>query len=155
MSESSADMDRLFVYGTLLCPKIMEQVSGLSLPATPATLSGFQRLPVRDEPYPALIPKRGQTTSGSVYSGITPAAWRRLDDFEGIYYERQLVTVQLVAGESRMAFTYVLRPGYMHLLAAGDWDFDQFLAHGKQQFESAYKGYEVLRNTMGDAACRP
>ena len=115
---------------------------------------GFQRLRVRGEPYPALIAARGQTTTGCVYTGLTPTAWQRLDDFEGEYYDRQPIRVQTTNNQTMTACTYILRSEYAHILTDEEWDFERFLADGKRTFESAYKGYQTLPDTTGDPTCK-
>lgn len=132
----------------------MREVSGLTCPGRPARLTDYQRLSLQGEPYPALIPQSGTSIEGILYADITTTAWRRLDDFEGDMYERKQVTVVLFDGSSQSAHTYVLRKDYFDLLANDEWDFTAFLADGKRQFESEYKGYHAIPST-GGSECKP
>lgn len=132
-------MKRLFVYGTLMCDAIMHSVSGVQPSPLPATLKGYRRYAIKAEPYPAIIPQQDAIVEGVVYRGITPAAWQRLDAYEGELYTRQRVSVELVQGGTTEAETYVLKPAYSKLLGSKEWDFDVFLQQHKQHYLNTLK----------------
>ena len=137
-------MQALFAYGTLMCPAIMKDVTGLDLRGEPATLEGFRRGLVRDEVFPAILPASGHAVQGVIYQPMTPPAWSRLDRFEGEIYERRMISLRLPNGRILSAGTYVIAPAHTDLLTDLEWDFDHFLLHGKQRFIADYRGYAYL-----------
>ena len=133
----------LFVYGTLLCDDILVAVARAGRRAGEARLSGYRRLRIREEQYPAIIPDPGAETEGIVYDGLDHSAFARLDRFEGQDYERQRVNVTLHDGAVILADTYVLKPKFHHLLDDEEWDFDDFLKNGKPLFIASYLGFHT------------
>ncbi len=134
----------LFAYGTLMCPDIMAEVSGLHRPVTSATLRGYRRLRVKGEDYPALLPAAAGFVPGVIYRDITESAWILLDRFEGEMYVRVRAQVELTDGSVAAAQTYVINGGFGACLEEVEWNFAEFLGSGKERFRSSYKGY--LRN---------
>jgi len=137
-------MQKLFAYGSLMCPDIMQLVSGLSLQGTPALLRGFQRCQVLNEPYPAIKASPTQQVEGMLYQGLLPDAWQRLDRFEGEMYQRRQVLLVDAHSQVIEACAYVIRPQYEHHLLHEEWSFEDFLRHGKAQFERDYRGFSEL-----------
>ncbi|NTV96056.1 MAG: hypothetical protein HGA75_11685 [Thiobacillus sp.] len=43
-----------------------------------------------------------------------------------------------------MAWCYIFRVPYRHLLLPGDWSFEAFLADGKVRFQARYMGFAAL-----------
>jgi len=134
-------MDCLFAYGTLMCPDIMQEVSGHDVRPVPAVLHNHQRLSIIGEDYPGIIHQHGSHVDGLLYSGINEPVWRRLDRFEGEQYRRMAVTVLLEDGTQTTAQTYLIHPSFQSLLSDQEWDFAAFLAHGKARFRRLYGGY--------------
>ncbi len=130
-----------FTYGSLMCEEIMFAVCGAPAAAAPATLVGYRRHPVAGEAYPGMLPTAGAQVDGVLYRDLTPAALARLDAFEGPQYRRETVSVRLADGSTVEAETYVFRAEFADLLRPGDWDFDDFLRHGRAAFEARYVGY--------------
>jgi gamma-glutamylcyclotransferase (GGCT)/AIG2-like uncharacterized protein YtfP len=137
-------MRRLFAYGTLMCPEIIREVSGITQPGKPAVLHGFARYRVRGEHYPAITAQAGARVEGLLYDCADAEAWRRLDLFEGEMYLRSPVQVELADGSHCMAGTYVIHPNHLDCLEHSDWDFEEFLRAGKAAFAAAYTGFEKL-----------
>jgi len=139
-------MIHLFAYGTLMCEDIMHEVAGCSVRSVSAVLDGYCRLRVRDETYPGLIRRAGAAVEGVLYRDIPKSAWKRLDRFEGAMYVRQSLRVRTEDGALVPADTYVVRPRDRHRLVAADWDFDEFLAGGKDRFRAGYRGYRAIQS---------
>lgn len=137
-------LDACFTYGSLMCADIMTRVAGIDLAGTPAGLSGHVRHPVAGEDYPGVVASPGGRVEGVLYRGLDPAALARLDAFEGEMYERLAVSVNPVGGETVMAWCYIFRAPYRHLLQPGDWSFADFLAAGKARFLARYLGFAAL-----------
>lgn len=133
-----------FTYGSLMCADIMSDVTGLALVGQPARLAGHARHPVRDEDYPGLVPDPASNVVGVLYCNLDAAALRRLDAFEGEMYERLRVPVTLANGAGVEAWCYVVRPGFRARLLPGEWDFEAFLAGGKDRFRARYVGFSEL-----------
>lgn len=104
----------LFVYGTLLQPAIMQQVTGRIFPALPASLPGYQCYRLRNRTYPGIIVQANASVNGVVYQ-INRRALRLIDLYEDGCYKRQVVTVTTTLG-SVQAYTYVIPSTRSHLL---------------------------------------
>ena len=138
-------MRRLFTYGSLMCSDIMLSVAGACRHVGPAVLSGFARFRVLHETYPAILPREDAAVEGVLYDEIDARAFARLDAFEGEMYSRETVSVCIRANDFRRAYTYVLRPEFLHFATKETWSFDEFLRTGKAAFTEAYVGYSKLR----------
>jgi gamma-glutamylcyclotransferase (GGCT)/AIG2-like uncharacterized protein YtfP len=101
----------LFAYGSLLDKRVMFKVIGRSLPMpVPATLPGYRKFETTLG-YPVVLPEAGSTCNGSVFFSLTPADWKRLDEYENAAgnppaYVRRLVTLQGAYG-SISAYVYI------------------------------------------------
>ena len=89
-------MATIFTYGSLMCEDIMAAVTGQNLVFDEAHLLDYERYAVRDEEYPAIIPKTASTVQGRVYYGVNEEGVARLDSFEGDYYQRVLLKVSVL-----------------------------------------------------------
>jgi len=134
----------LFAYGTLMCPDIMAEVSGLHRPVTSATLRGYRRLRVKGEDYPALLPAAAGCVPGVIYRDIPESAWILLDRFEGEMYARVRAQAALPDGTAIAVETYVINGSFSACLEDAEWDFSEFLCNGKERFRQSYKGYLAL-----------
>ena len=121
-------MSRLFAYGTLLVPEVMERVAGRGFPAERAVLVGWRRRLLRGATYPGLVPAAGERVEGLLYDGLDAGALARIDRFEGALYERRELPVVLGSGENRAAFVYVLRPEHRGLVTELPWNEAEFRA---------------------------
>ncbi len=78
----------LFLYGSLLDPKVLARQSGerrLARRLRPAVLADHARRPLRGTPYPTLIRQPGAVTAGALLRP-SPAALHRLAAYEGAEY---------------------------------------------------------------------
>ena len=139
-SQVAARVEQLFAYGTLMCLDIMQTVSGLVPRHSAAAIRDYSRRAVRGEYYPALLPESGGHVEGVLYYQIPPSAWKRLDQFEGNMYVRQLVSVEVSDGSRIAAYTYVFRPQFRMRLTAQAWDYEAFLREGLAAFASQVSG---------------
>lgn len=108
--------NNLFAYGTLMWRDVLESVIGRRLQGERAVLSGYRRLCVKGEWYPAVVPSEGDTVEGLLYRGITESEIILLDAFEGSEYNR---TEEWLCGTS--ALVYVLSPVWSHIADARPW----------------------------------
>jgi gamma-glutamylcyclotransferase (GGCT)/AIG2-like uncharacterized protein YtfP len=137
-------MPALFVYGTLMCEEIFEQVTGTIPIARKAILKEFRRFSVKNEHYPGVVGQKGFQVEGLIYDNISEQSWDLLDSFEGDMYFRQEVEVHLENGKRLDAFVYVVKPEYTHLMGTYDWSYDRFMTSGKAQFVGGYSGFRGL-----------
>lgn len=99
----------LFAYGSLMFPAVLEAVAGVARSPCRARLTGHARFLVRGESYPAIVEAPGAVTVGVVYADLPAEALVRLDRFEGSFYERRIVDIDLAGdGKARTAFAYVV-----------------------------------------------
>lgn len=80
-------MRPVFVYGTLLDPRILARFAGRRplRRALPGRLAGFRRVALRGTPYPTLLRGSGMV-DGLLLPRLAPAAFARLAAYEGAYY---------------------------------------------------------------------
>ncbi|WP_135468150.1 gamma-glutamylcyclotransferase family protein [Crenalkalicoccus roseus] len=93
----------LFLYGTLLDPRVLAAQSGeagLARRLRPARLPGWRRVALRGTPYPTLLPAPGGATDGAVLRA-GPAALARLAAYEGPSYRLVPVRVETPRGPCR------------------------------------------------------
>jgi len=93
----------LFVYGTLLKPRVLARMAGdprLPQRLRPAVLPGHARVALRGTPYPTLIARPGAKTAGAVLR-VGAAAGARLAQYEGPSYRLVPVRVMTARGPLR------------------------------------------------------
>lgn len=92
----------LFVYGTLLDPRLLARLAGrAALPrAMPARLAGWRRVRLRGTPYPTLLRGPGEV-AGLLLPRLAPAALARLAAYEGPSYGLRPVLVATRRGPRR------------------------------------------------------
>lgn len=133
--------ENLFAYGSLMCEDILARVSGLALTGEQGWLSGYARHPVLHETFPGVVCDQVGRVDGILYRGLSPIALQRLDAFEGDFYQRDRVQIDLVGGEHVAAWCYIVRDQYRNLLLPGEWDYQAFLAAGKAPFMTRFLAY--------------
>ena len=116
----------LFVYGTLLVPKILRAVTGLDdLKTVPAKLEGFDIFRVVDGDFPGIVEGSG-LVSGKVVLDVSETAMTRLDAYEDSFYERELVKVSTSSGTLE-AFVYVVPQNIAEdILSNHTWTLEWF-----------------------------
>jgi len=111
----------LFVYGTLINKKIMLKAAGCLPDSRPAILYGFKRMCIKGADYPGIVPAKSSAVNGLLYQNIPPFAWKRLDEYEGRIYKRQLVEVELDRSCFVEAYVYVVKREFYYLLEDKPW----------------------------------
>ncbi len=128
-------MSRLFTYGTLMVPDVIETVIGRSVgESLSATLKEYGCYQVRDRAFPAIVPESGQQTLGRLYPALDQDALGRLDFYEGKLYLRCRVNVHLPDGAQLDAWTYVFTPEARVLLTDLPWQLDYFVERQLARF---------------------
>jgi len=114
-------MTRLFLYGTLLDPRVLAAQSGeaaLARRIVPARLPAHRRVFLRGTPYPTLLPDAAAEVDGVVVQ-VGPRALRRLAAYEGPPYRLAPVCVRTRRGPCRAHAWVTPR---RHADAARPWD---------------------------------
>ena len=128
-------MATLFIYGTLLDPKICESV--LSRPVdpahvTPATAMDYAIYRVANVSYPCLLPEKGASAQGALVSGLTETDLAKLDLFEGVNYQRAPL---VIVCDQQEVSTHYYKPNH-RLKTDGPWDLASWQKQGKKAFLS-------------------
>jgi gamma-glutamylcyclotransferase (GGCT)/AIG2-like uncharacterized protein YtfP len=117
----------LFVYGSLMDVRVLEEVIGHAHRGERlrARLHGYERVTVSGWDYPALVPHAGTYTDGVLVTDLSAADLEALDRYEevtGSVYLRAPVEIEVVESGSVAALmaaqTYVAGPVLLDLLAA-------------------------------------
>ncbi|MFC7473963.1 gamma-glutamylcyclotransferase family protein [Dankookia sp. GCM10030260] len=93
----------LFLYGTLLRPRLLERLAGqpgLARRLLPARLDGWARVRLRGTPWPTLVPAPGAVTEGGLLR-CGAAAFTRLAAYEGAAYRLVPLRVETWRGPRR------------------------------------------------------
>ncbi|KAJ8906567.1 hypothetical protein NDN08_003060 [Rhodosorus marinus] len=113
----------LFVYGTLISPKVCARVLDRVPEGYEAVLNGYRRLNGRL--YPAIKPDPDGSIRGRVIL-VAAAEISKLDYFEADEYLRREEKVRDAdSGEERTVQVYVGRQFIYHDMN-GEWDFEKF-----------------------------
>ena len=117
---------RLFVYGTLQHPPLLEQLLGRAPAPVPATAPGWRAAALRGRVYPGLVPHVDAAARGALIE-VDDDELAVLDRFEGPQYQRIVVVVS-VRDQPVDAHAWRLRDAHVDLALARDWDLDRFVA---------------------------
>jgi gamma-glutamylcyclotransferase (GGCT)/AIG2-like uncharacterized protein YtfP len=128
----------VFVYGTLLVPKIWETVTRTEgLVSQSASLSGFEIRCVRDAVYPGIhaSPHATKPVPGRVFFDVPESALRRLDAYEDDFYLRKEVFPEIAGGVQVAAHAYIVPPEKAEtILSPHGWSLEWFEANGLEGF---------------------
>jgi gamma-glutamylcyclotransferase (GGCT)/AIG2-like uncharacterized protein YtfP len=135
-------MTHIFTYGSLMFEKIWNEVVRGNYQSCPGTVSGFVRLSIQHEHYPAMLHgPLSSTVEGVLYLDIDSEDLAGLDDFEGSIYNRQVVQV-MTDNNIYAAQAYVLKDCYRNLVSDREWDPKKFQDEGIHQFLGSYFGFD-------------
>ena len=124
---------RLFVYGTLQHPPLLEHLLGRRPALSPATVAGWRPARLHGRVYPGLVP--GGTARGHVLE-VDDHELEVLDRFEGPQYERIAATAVADGAEVPVS-AWRLRDEHVGLALDDDWDLDRFVAEDAGAFLGA------------------
>ena len=112
--------------------------------ASSALLHGYARRAVIDEDYPVAFAARPQDSiSGIVYYDVEPDDVRRLDIFEGDYYQRISVNLELPQLREITADVYIVRQRYQRIISDRHWDPEDFQVNALSKFLADYDGFFI------------
>lgn len=128
----------VFVYGTLLVPKIWELVTECPhLTPLSATLHGHSIWRVEDATFPAIKKEDRDdkySVAGQVYLEVPPLAMQRLDLYEDAFYERVEVTVLTDNGEIDAQVYRAPSETAKAILSDDPWTLEWFEKNGLEPF---------------------
>ena len=129
-----AQYQRLFCYGTLQLPTVLEAVIGRRLRGMRSALTGYAAFQVHRAEYPGLLRFPGQSTWGLLYEDLTWPELGVLDRFEGNQYQRRRLAVRRVDGRRVQAWVYMLAAGRHRQLASVPWHLGRFRRSAYRRF---------------------
>ena len=106
----------LFVYGTLMQPAVVRELTGHTFASRPARLPDYRCI-LEPGHYPYILPEAGCSVAGLLLLAVDPIALAQLDSYEdeGTLYFRR--TVSVVVDDSLHACqTYVGNPAAVEAL---------------------------------------
>lgn len=107
----------LFVYGTLMEPEVVRQLTGHNFHAEPARLPGFRRIH-KPGTYSYIIASDADSVDGLLLQGLDDDALRALDHYEDeghLYFRTNVVAV--TGSRSFPCQTYVGNPAVIGTIA--------------------------------------
>lgn len=128
-------MHRLFVYGTLQHPPLLEHLLGRAPVPRPATLRAWRASRLRGRVYPGLVPADAASARGHLIE-VTDDELAILDRFEGSQYGRIAVQVE-TDGREVEAVAWRLREDHVALALGDDWDLEAFVTNDAHAFLGA------------------
>lgn len=131
----------IFTYGSLMYAPVWTKVVTGHYPYQTATLYDYQRVCVKNEDYPVIIPQAGKQLHGIIYFDVSTADVKRLDAFEGEYYNRINHPIQCQTGNILEAAMYALAPEHSTIAELKPWPVEQFEQTGLQRFLQQYRGF--------------
>jgi len=112
----------LFVYGSLLEPKVLETLLNRVPETDLAVAQGFIALQFPGQPFPVLVPRADSVTTGHLLPDLTLEERALLDAFEHPIYDVSKIDV-MVSDQSREAAAYtVSREKAMAIGAMHPWN---------------------------------
>ena len=114
----------VFTYGSLMFANVWSRVVKGRYAAIGGRVEHHGRFAIDGVDYPGMVARDGAEVAGVLYLDIDDDDLRRLDQFEGVDYRRDVVTVTATDGVVREAETYVYLRGDRLLDAA--WEPEAF-----------------------------
>ena len=131
-------MNRLFCYGTLQVPEVIESVTGRTYQGQTATVRDYAIYKVKDAEYPGIIRSADSEVGGMVYDHVSDKDLKVLDLFESDLYRRQLLDVVLTNGRTSKAWCYVIPNHNKNMPTDRVWYLKDFLDNGLESFMKGY-----------------
>jgi len=122
----------LFVYGTLMSPRLMLRVSGRRFAAHSARLHHAKCFLLNGKPYPGLRRDSCGTVEGILYRRVPRRVVKKLDRFEADYYSRQPGWCEVLpeGGCHCPVELYWLRQRYVNRLSSVFWPLNELRTRG-------------------------
>jgi gamma-glutamylcyclotransferase (GGCT)/AIG2-like uncharacterized protein YtfP len=121
---------RVFIYGPLRFPEVMQLFSGSKLASVKAVLKNFACRRFKDQQYPGIVSQEAAETAGLLIDNVDHALLKRLDSFVGDKYFRQNMMVKNEMGRMMLAAVYLTKPDSCRALSDDPWDAEAFRCTG-------------------------
>ena len=132
----------IFTYGSLMFSTVWDRVVSGNYLASSAVLQGYTRRAVVGKDYPvAFAANRQDAIQGIVYYDVEPDDVHRLDYFEGDYYQRISVELDLPQLGKTTADVYIVKQRHQRIISDQAWDPDHFQQNALSEFMIAYEGF--------------
>jgi gamma-glutamylcyclotransferase (GGCT)/AIG2-like uncharacterized protein YtfP len=132
---------RLFVYGPLRFPEIVQFVAGRQFPKQAAVLPEYSCLCIKGKLVPGLRPSATAATEGVLYDNIDNAVLLRITAFQGPHYEQRKLRVRAANGDTPVAIVYITRKENLETLSDEPWDAQIFQLTKMDDFISTHEGF--------------
>ena len=123
----------VFTYGSLMFADVWSRVVKGRYESIEGHVDHHGRFAIHGVDYPGMVARDDSQVTGRLYLDVDDDDLRRLDQFEGVDYRRDVVTVTAVDGVVREAETYVYLRGDRLLDSA--WEPEAF---AMQRFLETY-----------------
>ena len=117
-------MQHVFVYGSLLFPEIVEGLTACKFETHDASIQNYERRTVKNNDYPAIIPKEGGQVLGKILLNVDKRSLEVLRFFEGDEYACVEITMN-VDNKKITACVFVWN-GDADALDKADWNLELF-----------------------------
>lgn len=130
---------KLFTYGVLTHPRLLESLTGRTFSTAAAYLPDYQCYTLKQDgwpPIPAIVSEPGASVSGILIHDFDEGLAELLDDFEDVdlgLYVKETVLVIDVQSDKHYASTYVAGPVGVDSLH-GPWDDEEFIARHYEDY---------------------
>jgi len=119
-------MNKVFVYGTLLVPSVMQAVTGQTIEYDKAILHRYARYKIKGHVFPGIIETENQSVEGILYKDVDKVILQRLNVFESYIYYQKEVMVNLANHKHVPAYAYVIAPEFEDRLTGQAWELEEF-----------------------------
>ena len=107
----------VFAEGSLMFDRVWFNVVGGSYETVGGRLFGYLRKRVKSVAYPGLIPgTEDDRVDGRIYKNVSDADNRKLNKFEGDYYEKKCEACELEDGSRLTVCVYLFKESHKGLL---------------------------------------
>ncbi len=127
-------MSKVFVYGTLLVPLVMQAVTGQTFKYDKAILHSYARYKVKGHVFPGIIETENQAVEGILYKDVDEVILQRLNVFESHIYYRKEVMVSLANHKHVPAYAYVIAPEFEDKLTGQAWELEEFTQYHLEKY---------------------
>ncbi len=132
----------IFTYGSLMFSPVWDRIVTGNYLASSAVLHGYARRAVVDQDYPvAYAAEPEDCIHGIVYYEVEPDDVRRLDWFEGDYYQRISVKLELPQLRATIADVYIVKQRHQGIISDRHWDPENFRINALSEFMAGYEGF--------------
>jgi len=130
----------LFVYGSLMYEQVWRRLVTRKFLQKAARLSGYRRLRIKNEDYPALVKGIG-TVFGNLWLDVDDENLRRLDRFEAACYQRVPGVVIDESGAEIAVEYFEIKESHRSIVEEVEWNEREFERKGLSRFVKNYAGF--------------